>query len=172
MTAEGSFLVIEARDPDTVCADAVLLVCGLRTLGVPLHPGMPFRITTQELDGQTVTLWQWLLGDKSADGVPTGDLLRQWQDPAWLAAHPRSDLAIVRAALVNMATVAGEIRAAIPRVVIRRGALSAHIPANASPARRAFLLGQLDGTVALNAVFKEKAEGGDLKPESGNGSTL
>ena len=154
---EGGFIVIEARNPDTVCCDAALLICGLRTLGVPLHPAMPFRITSEEIAGENVVVWQWLLAEKSADGTPTGELLKKWSDPAWLAANPAHEVAIVRAALASMGVVAREIRDAIPRVIIRRGQLSAHIPANASAARRAHLIGQLEGTIPLNAAFTERA---------------
>ena len=158
--SEGSFIIIEAHDPPTACCEAALLVCGLRTLGVSLHPSMPFRVSREEMSGpdgqrQTRVTWQWLLASTAADGVPTGDLIKRWNDPVWIAANPTHEIAVVRAALHNMGIVAQEIREAIPRAIVRRGQLSAHIPANASPARRAHLLGQLAGTIPLNKVFVE-----------------
>lgn len=155
MIPGGSFIPITAINPDTVCCEGAQLVCGLRTLGVPVHPANAVQIATEEIAGKAVTTWQWMLADKAADGTPTGDIIKRWNDPLWLAANPLHEIAIVRAAVHNMGVVAREIRETIPRIVIRRGQLTVRIPANATPAHRAHLIGQFEGTIPLNAKFVE-----------------
>ena len=151
-----SFHVIEARNPATVCCSEALLACALETVGVRPHPQLPFAITTEELDGAPLTLWRWLFGTASACGTyQTADLVQWWHDPAWLAAHPQHEWTILRTTLLNMAEVARRIRTAIPRIIVRRGLTAVYIPASASAARRAHLLGQLEGAVPLTAAFAE-----------------
>ena len=152
----SDFFLFEAANPPTVCCPTALLVCGLLSVGVPEHPDFRLSITEEEVVGEPQTRWRWVLATQSADGFYlTSDLVKWWHDPAWLAAHPTHEWAIVRATLHNMAEVARRIRDTIPRIIVRRGLNAAHIPANASPARRAHLLGKLEGTIPLNAVFTE-----------------
>ena len=154
----GKFVTVVANDPATVCCREALLATALLTVGVPQHPQIPFAISTQEIDGKPHTTWRWLFATRSACGTyATGDLIKWWDDTAWLAANPRHEWTQVRTTLLNMAEVARRIRETIPRAVIRRGTRTAHIPANASPARRAHLIGQLEGRIPLNATFVEPA---------------
>lgn len=152
----GTFHLIEARNPETVCCPSALLACALLTVGVPEHPAFPFAIQQEEIGGQPVTIWRWCFADRSKDDVySTGDLLKWWNDEAWLAANRTHEWAIVRATLLNMGEVAWRIRKTIPRIVIRRGKTAAVIPANASPARRQHALDQLEGRIPLHVPFVE-----------------
>ena len=152
------FHLIVARNPATVCCPEALLACALETVGVPPHPRFAFAIETEEIGGAPQTGWRWLFGPASACGsYQTADLVKWWHDEDWLAAHPHHEWAILRRSLCNLAEVARRVRATVPRVIVRRGLTAAHIPANASPARRAHLLGQLEGTVPLSQSFTEPA---------------
>lgn len=151
-------VLIEARNPSTVCCPEALLVAGLRAVGVEPHPKFPFRITEEQLAGEAVTLWRWPMCPVSRDGIyRTADLVQWWHDDEWLADHPLHEWALVRTILLHMGEVARGVREAIPRAVVRRGELSAHIPANASPERRQWLLDRLEGRLPLNAPFPEPA---------------
>ncbi len=151
-------VTVQALDPATVACPPALLACALLTLGVREHPSLPFTDTTEEVAGVPRRVWQWVFEPRSADGLyETARLVKWWQDEAWLAANPRHELAIVKAVLENFAEVARRVRATVPRVIVRKGDLAAHIPANASPERRAWLLGKLEGSIPLNATFAEPA---------------
>jgi hypothetical protein len=155
----GTFHLVEARNPETVCCEGALLACALLTVGVPEHPAFPFAIFQEEIsrpDRQAVTLWRWCFAERSSDGIyQTGDLIRWWHDDAWLLSHPMHEWTILRRSLKNMDEVAWRIRSTVPKIVIRRGQTVALIPANASPARRQHALGQLEGTIPLNKSFVE-----------------
>ena len=155
---EGTFHLVEAHNPETVCCPSVLLACALMTVGVPEHPRFPFTIQQEEIDGRPVTLWRWCFASRSVDGLyQTGDLIKWWNDKAWLAANRTHEWAIVRATLLNMGEVAWRIRNTVPRIVIRRGKSAAVIPANASPARRQHAINQLEGRIPLNVPFVESS---------------
>ena len=151
----GSWSQIFAREPETICHPESLLVCALRTVGVRLHPAFGF----QPLRDDAGLLWRWIVAQESSDGLyKTADLAKWWTDKDWLAANPRSEWAIVRNALLNMATQAGEIRDTKVKVVLRRGQGEAHIPEDASEALIDFTIGQLEGRIPLDQVFVEPAQ--------------
>jgi hypothetical protein len=155
---KGQWVKIVARNPASVCCEEALLVCALRSVGVTLHPAFPFAIRTEEIGGELVTTWRWLLAVASVDGLyATGDLLQWWADAAWQAANPKHEFALVCAVVRNMGVVAADVRATVPRAVVRQGRTSAFIPATASPARRSHLLAQLDGTIPVGTPFVEPA---------------
>src|SRR5678816_3378578 len=54
----GTFHLVEARNPETVCCPSALLACALLTVGVPEHPAFPFAIQQEEISGQPVTIWR------------------------------------------------------------------------------------------------------------------
>ena len=62
----GTFHLVEARNPDTVCCESALLACALLTVGVPEHPGFAFQIFEEEINAEPVTLWRWVFADKSS----------------------------------------------------------------------------------------------------------
>lgn len=153
---KGKWVRLVAVNPDSVCCETALLVCALRTAGVKLHPQIPFRHTVEKVDGKEVVRWTWLLAPRTADGATaTGDLIKRWSDPAWLAANSTNDFAIQRAATWNMGVQAAEIREAIPRIVIRDGRNELQIPANASPARRKWLLDRFYKRIPMETPFVE-----------------
>lgn len=155
---KGKWHPVAIRSPQTVCCDEALMVCALRSVGVELHPGIPFRIYLVNVDGQPVTLWRWLLAPRSCDGkYDTLQLIRWWKDDAWRKANMTHEFAIVATALKNMGTQAAQMRGVIPRAVMRKGKVEAHIPANASPALRQFLLDKLEGKIPMHEKFQEVA---------------
>lgn len=155
---KGQFVRVEAVNPQTVCCDAALLACALLCVGVPEHPMLRLEILEEEVKGVTVTRWLWLFQSRSACGTyQTTNLVSWWNDDEWVAAHPAHEWAVLRKALRSMAEVARRVRETVPRLVVRRGTLMAAIPRNLSAARRAHLLAQLDGTVAMDAPFVESA---------------
>jgi hypothetical protein len=169
---KGQWEDVRVRNPESVCCDVALMVCALRSVGVGLHPQFAFYAWREEIAGETVTMWRWVLAAKSSDGLyKTADLMKWWRDPAWGKANPKHEFAIVCAAMRNMGVQASEVRAQVPRVVVRRGEMEAHIPVNASPARRAHLLGKLEGKVAMNARFVEPASGDTGTRGRGEGET-
>jgi hypothetical protein len=159
LEGRGTFHLVEARNPDTVCCESALLACGLLTVGVPEHPAFPFQIFEEEIDGKPVRLWRWVFADRSADGLyETGKLIAWWKDEAWLAANRNHEWAIVRAVLKNMGEVAWRIRINVARIVIRRGLTAAFIPANASPAKRQHAIDQLEGRIPIGTPFVESSD--------------
>lgn len=157
-SGNGKFVIVEALNPETVCDPQCLLVCALISLGVRQHPHFPFEIVEEEINGRSQTRWRWVLDGVSEDGrYETAQLIQWWTNEAWFAANPRHDLALVRIVLWNMAAVAKAARESVPRIVIRNGNLTAHIPASASPALRSHLIGKLEGHIPLNATFHEPA---------------
>ena len=156
--ASGSLVVIEAVQPKSVCCPHALLACALLSVGVPEHPQFPFSITHEEVEGQAQIVWRWAFTGESSDGLyQTAQLIAWWHDETWLAAHPRHEWAILKRSLENMGEVASRIRATVSRVVVRRGDLAAHIPATATPARRQWLLDQLEGRIPVGTKFTEPA---------------
>lgn len=152
----GKFIPVVAVNPPSVCCEEALLATALLTVGVPEHPQFHFSIRTEENAGLIETRWQWLFGAHSANGqYATSDLIKWWNDRAWLAANAQHEWSILARSLRNMGEVARRIRETIPRIVLRRGDRTAHIPATASPARKAHLIGQLEGRIPLNATFVE-----------------
>jgi hypothetical protein len=157
-SAKGKWITIEVREPVSVCCDEALMVNALLTVGVPAHPLFPFSSTVETVGGKTVRRWRWVVGQKSADGkYMTKDLIKQWSDPAFRADPATSEWAIVCDTLRNMGVTASRIRERVTRVIVRRGRNVAHIPTNASPARRAFLIDKLEGRLPMNASFTEPA---------------
>jgi hypothetical protein len=155
----GTFHLIEASNPETVCCESALLACALLTVGVPEHPGFAFQIFEEEINGEPVTLWRWVFADKSSDGLyDTGDLIKWWKDDVWLLSHPTHEWTILRCSLRNMAEVAWRIRSNVPRIVIRRGQNAAFIPANASPARRQHAIDQVEGRIPIGTPFVESSD--------------
>jgi len=153
---QGQWLKVIARNPVSVCCDEALLICALRSVGVVLHPGFRFVILIDEVDGKPVTLHRWIVSARSKDNLySTADLIKWWSDPAWQAANRTHEFAIACTVARNMGVVAAEVRETVPCVVVRHGSSEAHIPVNASPARRAHLIGQLEGRIALNVKFVE-----------------
>jgi hypothetical protein len=131
----------------------------MRSLGFIPHPAP--RIAFNVFTDETGVFWRWTLSEKSADGLyEAGQLKKWWNDPAWRAANPMDEITILFNGLRTLAMQAGEIRAAIPHLVVRNGSKEAHIPANASPARKAHLLGKLRGEIPMDAVFEEPARDG------------
>ena len=154
----GQWVPVEARNPASVCCDESLMVCALRSVGVKPHPQFAFSATVEEIDGAKLTLWVWVLAPKSSDGLyKTDQLIAWWKDAAWLKANPQHEFAIVVAALRNMGVQASEIRAKVPRLIVRRGRDQARIPMNASPARRKWLMDRLEGRIPMNTPFVEPA---------------
>lgn len=157
-TCEGKWLAVVAVDPASVCCDSALFVTACRSVGVELHPAMPFRITIEKVNGRNVTKWTWVLADRSkTNGYTVAQLEKWWRDPVWLKANPTHEFAILRAGLVNHAVLASEVRSAVPRVVLRRGRMSVHIPMNAAPERREWLLAKFEGRLPLTAPFVQPA---------------
>lgn len=153
---KGRWLEVRARDPQSVCCEPALFVTALRSLGVPLHPAMPFRVEHHTAEDAPFVLWRWIVGERSRTNAYTTQQLAQWwQDAAWLKANPAHEFAILRAGLMNHFVLASELRSAIPRIVARRGRVEAHIPANASPARKQWLIDQLEGRIPVGEKLVE-----------------
>ncbi len=146
----GKFTPVVALNPQSVCCDDALLATALLTVGVPEHSHISFAV---EQDGD-VTRWRWLFAEKSACGTyATAQLVKWWKDAKWHAANPAHEFAIVARILRNHAEVARRIRTAVPRIIVRRGSASVHIPANASAEYRAHMLGILDGSIPASTAF-------------------
>jgi hypothetical protein len=148
--AGGNFFPLVATNPQSVCCDEALLATALRSVGVSLHEAIPFKVT-QECD---VTAWHWLFSVTSKCGTyKTAQLVKWWRDAEWLAANATHEWAVIHRVLTNHATCAREIRETQPRIILRRGAVVVEMPANASDEYRAFIIGQIEGTIAQSAVF-------------------
>ncbi len=148
--AGGKFIPLVATNQQSVCCPEALLATALRSVGVPLHEAIPFK-ATQEGD---VSAWHWLFAASSKCGTyKTSQLIKWWNDIAWLAANPAHEWAVIHRVLTNHATCAREIRNTTPRIILRRGKQTAEIPATASDDYRAHIIGQLEGTIAANAPF-------------------
>jgi hypothetical protein len=150
----GKFIPLVAINPTSVCCPEALLATALRSVGVPLHEAIPFKVT-QEGD---VTAWHWLFADSSTCGTyKTADLIKWWNSPEWLAANPKHEWAVVHRILSNHATCAREIRETVPRIIVRRGSQNfAEIPATATPEYRDHIIGQLEGRISANTPFTGK----------------
>lgn len=157
--------VFEEVDPASILTPTSALVMALRTLGVPIpvsdapnRPPFPWHEQIrEEVEGRIVRKFIWRLQDtKAADGTDVKTLIARWNDSAWLAKHPASELAVLRQGLMNAVTIAAAVKATIPRDRFARGNIEVLIPANASPEERAHWLGKLDGTVPPGEVFREQ----------------
>lgn len=158
---KGEWVEVRVVDAPSVCVEESLMVCALRTMCVALHPSPNFGFYSkiEEVNGKPRRVWRWILAARSADGTyETNQLRKWWNDPAWLAANPTHEFAMVCKVLRNMGVHAAEVRAKVPRNVIRRGKLAAHIPVTASPALRAHRLGQVEGKIPLNAPVPGREE--------------
>ncbi len=125
-----------------------MLVHGLLSLGLPVAPD-PWKWheeLRETIDGQIrrTLVFRFLANGRSADGVPLVEVVRRWNDPAWLAAHPADSITQVANTLRNAAKVATLIRSGSAAVdVIKRGRNTVRIPINATPDQRADWLQQL-----------------------------
>lgn len=140
-------VIIRAVNPESVVCPESILVNALTTLGIPLHPtpGMDyvdFREPTPE--GGVRRILQWALLSKSADGVySTNQVIRWWNDDAWLAANPVHEITVLKNGLGNMMRMAARIRNTPPTHIYRSGQRRAHIPENLSPEKREAALAKL-----------------------------
>lgn len=149
----GNYLPVVAVNPDSVCCDAALLATALGSVCVKLHPQFPFAATVEE-DG--TRHWRWLFAPKSECGTyKTSALVAWWNDAKWHTENPTHEFAIVARVLRNQAANAKLVRSTIPRLRIVRGERKIFIPETASPARRAHLLGMLEGTIPPGTKFVE-----------------
>lgn len=149
----GNYIPVVAQSPDSVCCEDALLSTALLSVNVKLHTEFPFASTIEESGKRH---WRWLFAPKSACGTyKTADLLKWWKSDKWHAENPAHEFAIVARVLRNHATNAKLVRGTIPRLRMVRGDRKVFIPENASPARRAHLLGQLEGTIPPGTKFVE-----------------
>lgn len=147
----GKYRPLAVVNPASVCCPEAMLATALQSVGVRLHPAMPFKAVQ---DGERCE-WHWLFEAKSQCGTyATQQLIAWWHDAAWLAANAQHEWAIVRRVLMNHADCAAMIRRTVPRIVLRRGDKAAEIPATASDEYRAFIIGQLEGRIPFNEQFK------------------
>lgn len=160
---DASFEVISlsVRDPQTVCCEEALLAVALQSLGVrgvrKRNRDCSFEILDFE-SPEAVTVWNWHFETQSADGkYETAKLMEWWRAEAWRAANPTHELVLIHTVLHNMAEEARRIRETEARLVLRRGDLEVRIPANASPARRQWLIDQLEGRIEVGSPFVEPA---------------
>lgn len=158
MAAEQVYTV-RAVNPETIACDAALFAGALLSIGLPPHPRFRFTDTTEEIAGTPCRIWQWPFLPLTADRRYTAlQLEKWWGDEAWLAANPAHEFAIVAIALKSFGELARAVRGAIPRIIVRRGLLAAHIPATFSPAHQQHLLEQVEGRLPFGALFVEPAE--------------
>lgn len=149
----GNYLPVVALNPDSVCCDDALLATALCSVGVKLHAEFPFASTVEE-DGKRH--WRWLFAPKSACGTyKTSALIKWWKSASWHGENPSHEFAIVARVLRNHAANAKLVRGTISRLRLVRGDRKVFIPENASAARRAHLLGQLEGTIKPGTKFVE-----------------
>lgn len=142
--AEGKVVVIEVRDPASVCCPEALLAAAIISVNVRQHPKFPFEILEEEINGEPHIRWRWIFKAESEDSLyKTATLVKWWYDPAWHNANAQHEFAIVRRVLQNMDAIAVAARMAVPLIVIRRGRCVVRIPVNATEERRAELLGEL-----------------------------
>lgn len=131
-----SLVIIQAVNPVSVVCSESILVNALTTLGVPEHPDKRFAYTDTRtaIEGGAVRrVLKWCLLSKSSDGVyKTQQLIKWWHDPAWLAANPTHELAILKVGLENMLRLANRIRLTPPIKTYRKGRHVAMIPTHLS----------------------------------------
>lgn len=148
--AKGKVVEVRAVNPESVCHPQALLASALLSVGVRQHPYFPFEILIHD----KTLVWKWTFRGQSADGLyVTGELVKWWNDEAWLSAHPQHEWTMLRAGLLNMAAVAKGIRDSHPRIVIQRGNRRVHIPTNATHGRRQHLLGVVEGRIPISEPF-------------------
>ena len=157
-SAEGKWVIVEARNPVTVFDDQAMLAMALLAVCVDQHPHFPFEILEEEppagSDSPPIVRWLWAFAEKSRDGgYITAELIKWWSDPEWLAANPAHEWTTVRTILHCGAAVARAIRESEPREVHRRGDLQCHIPIHATPERRQWLLDQFHGVIPVGTPF-------------------
>ncbi len=90
--------IMDAGDPRS--SDATLLVAALLTLGIPAATDEFFHITRELERGEQIWHVIWTLRAASADGrFATPEMVKAWDDGAWLLQHPNHPLAILRGGL-------------------------------------------------------------------------
>ncbi len=134
-------VIIRAINPGSVVCPESILVNALTTLGIPLHPDPRFAyVDTRETlgDGTVKRVQQWALLTRSSDEkYKTAKLVAWWHDPAWLAANPTHELAILKVGLENMMRLAERIRKTPYVAVLRKGGRMAMIPSHLPPEKQA-----------------------------------
>lgn len=152
LPAGQSVVIIRAVNPVSVVCPEVILVNALTTLGVPEHPSPDLAfVETREASPDPAApvrrVWQWTLLAQSRDGqYQTAELMQWWDDPAWLAAHPTHELAIIKVALSNLERLARRLRETPHCELYRRGKRLCLIPTHLPPERQAEMLKKFQST--------------------------
>lgn len=146
----GTFLSVVAENPQSVCCEEALLATALLTVGVDEHERIKFTATQ---DGDTHR-WLWLFAAKSRCGTyETAQLFKWWHDAEWRTANPTHEWTLIHRILHNHAEEARRIRGTVPRILVRRGSASAHIPADASDEYTAHIIAQLEGRIPMSEPY-------------------
>lgn len=148
---------LPARSPNTVLI-AAAIACGLRfaderpflhTLE-PLPDGATRRKCIWTLDGSFAAPFRWVEIEGNGRLVPREERVNfatfraRFEDPAWCRDHPDHPIAYVRAAFEQHKRFLDDLKTVPPHIVVRfsddRFAL---VPADATPEKRAEILGQI-----------------------------
>jgi hypothetical protein len=155
-----------------VTSERTLLAVALLTLGVLPH-GAEWFVQTMDMRAgdESVLLNLWTFQTKSRDGKQsTAKLIEQWDDPAWLLAHPMAPLTTLRRGLAspdllealafscdpespyaylsqglaNLARVRASLANVVPLIKITKAGRNVWIPADATDAHHAKMMALFD----------------------------
>ena len=141
---KGNLYSLESLSADPLATRNTILFACLTAMGIPPEPLLCGEYV-ENINGKTVSVTVWRLRDRSIDGrYDTGELMRLFHDPDFVAREPEHPLAYLKTGFSNYSRALEFIQDQGPIAVRRRGKKIGLISRRTTPDQKKMILDELN----------------------------